>query len=170
MSFLTKMFSGGIGKVIEQVGGAVDNIITSPEERLSMKNKFTDIMSTFQLKYQAELTSRHNADMNSDSWWSKNIRPLCLIFLMTVVTVCALTDGNIGGYQIKEAYIKLYEGLLMMAFAFYFGSRGMEKIMATMGKYEMFKPKREKRKKRRDRAEPEPEKPLYPQKAKSPGS
>lgn len=79
-----------------------------------------------ELKQQQELTKRHGADMASDSWLSKNIRPLALVALVGGYFVFA--TGSAFGVQVTEAYVELLGQWGMLAFSFYFGSRGMEKI------------------------------------------
>jgi hypothetical protein len=74
MNVLKKIFSAGASTVIDSVGSAVDRLVTSDEERLSLKNELAN--------FDTEITNRHAADMASDSWLSKNIRPLTLAFLM----------------------------------------------------------------------------------------
>lgn len=82
------------------------------------------------LKQQQELTKRHSADMTSDSWLSKNIRPLALVVLMGGYFVFA--TGSAFGIQVTEAYVELLGQWGMLAFSFYFGSRGMEKIAQVL--------------------------------------
>ena len=87
---------------------------------------------TFIQQGDEQRTERLKIDMASDSSLSKNIRPGSLAYLLIVVTVLALFDGNIviGSYHfdIKPSYITLFTDLLKLAFAFYFGSRGIEKV------------------------------------------
>ena len=66
--------------------------------------------------------------MQSDSWLSKNIRPLSLVFLMAVFVLITFFDGNVGEFSVNKEYIPVYSALLGTAFMFYFGSRGAEKI------------------------------------------
>lgn len=84
------------------------------------------------LQEQQELTKRHGADMGSDSWLSKNIRPLALIAL--VVGYFIFATGSAFGVQVTEAYVELLGQWGMLAFSFYFGSRGMEKIAQVWAK------------------------------------
>ena len=95
------------------------------------------MLTTYHSNSEAEISARHAADMRSDSWLSKNIRPMTLVYLMVVVSACAFTDGNIGQFKINPAYVKLFESLLLVAFAFYFGSRGMEKVMKSVSEYKV---------------------------------
>lgn len=78
------------------------------------------------LQEQQEITKRHSSDMTSDSWLSKNIRPMALIALVAGYFVFA--TGSAFGVQITESYVELLGQWGMLAFSFYFGSRGMEKI------------------------------------------
>lgn len=137
--------------MIEGLGGAaskiIEKVVTNQGEKGELKNQFTGLITSFQMAYQQEITARHEADMKSDSWMAKNVRPLTLIYLIAVVSVLALTDGNVGEFAIRSEYITLFTGLLTLVFSFYFGSRGIEKVMETVGKYKL------QRERRRDRKE-----------------
>lgn len=70
---------------------------------------------------QANLTARHANDMKSDSWLSKNVRPLALVYLMALFTLAFFTDVN-------ESVLSMLQDLLMTVFIFYFGARSLEKV------------------------------------------
>ena len=139
MSFLTDIFSSGASKLVDSVGSALDNLITSDEERLKAKNELESIVNDFQVKmmaatadYDKEVTTRHANDMKSDSWLSKNIRPLTLAITMFAVYVLmyltvfyTLTELQV---RVLEGWIPMVVGLFGTMVVFYFGSRGMEKI------------------------------------------
>lgn len=72
-----------------------------------------------------ERTERLKADMSSDSWLSKNIRPMVLVYLLGVFTIFATTSAV---YNIDTAYVEMLKEMLQMAFGFYFVSRGLEKV------------------------------------------
>jgi len=134
--FIANIFKGGF---VKDAGDAIDKIVTSDEERLTLKNELAKIttmheekMQEFAGKYETELTERHKSDMQSDNQLAKNIRPASLIFLLVVVCILAVTDGNLGEMAIKESYIDLFASLLMVAFGFYFGGRSLEKISALI--------------------------------------
>jgi uncharacterized membrane protein (DUF106 family) len=74
-----------------------------------------------------ELTKRAEADMRSDSWLSKNIRPMTLIFILTVYTVFAMMSAF--GYNANEEYVTLLGQWGMLIMSFYFGGRTLEKII-----------------------------------------
>jgi hypothetical protein len=79
-----------------------------------------------------ELTKRHEADMGSDSWLSKNIRPGTLIFILIVYTVFAMMSAY--GYNANESYVTLLGQWGMLIMSFYFGGRTLEKIMDMKAK------------------------------------
>ena len=75
---------------------------------------------------QTNLTERMKADMASDSWLSKNIRPMVLIFLLTAYSGFAI--ASIFNYETRGAYVELLGQWGMLVMSFYFGGRTMEKI------------------------------------------
>ena len=79
---LGKLFSGGAAELVKGVGGVIDNLHTSDEEKLAAENKIKSLIADYETKMEANITDRWKADMNSDSWLSKNIRPLVLAFLV----------------------------------------------------------------------------------------
>lgn len=79
---------------------------------------------------QKAVSERWQADMASDSWLSKNIRPMTLVYLLTSYLIMALLDG--AGYRIAEAYVTLLGQWGMLVMAAYFGGRTAEKITSTM--------------------------------------
>jgi len=81
-----------------------------------------------------ELTKRQQADMASDSWLSKNIRPGTLIFILIVYTVFAMMSAY--GYNANESYVTLLGQWGMLIMSFYFGGRTLEKIMDMKAKNE----------------------------------
>lgn len=75
-----------------------------------------------------QVTKRWESDMISDSWLSKNVRPMALIFLTLFMTVIIVSDSkNLWEFEVKESYISLLETLLVAVYLAYFGSRGIEK-------------------------------------------
>ncbi len=79
------------------------------------------------IENEKEVTKRHQADMTSDSWLSKNVRPLSLIFLTFLLAVVLILDASLSSFKVDEAYILLLKTLLLTIFVFYFGDRGIQK-------------------------------------------
>jgi len=138
MSWLTTLFSGGVSKVVDSVGGVIDELVTSDEEREQLKVKIQKELNNFQIsqleslaRYDAEVTARHKADMASDSWLSKNIRPMALAFLtVSTVLLAYLTIFMLPVDKVPliDPWQELLKLLLITAYGFYFGSRGLEKV------------------------------------------
>tara|TARA_R100000773_G_scaffold466_5_gene816 strand:+ start:5239 stop:5625 length:387 start_codon:yes stop_codon:yes gene_type:complete len=125
MSKLLNFLSGG---VVKQVGDVIDNLSTSEEERLEAKRKMEEVLMQAESQAQEQVTRRWEADMKSDNWLSKNIRPLICIFLTAIFVVLSVFDGNIGEFVIQESYIPIYQTLLITVYGAYFAGRSIEKI------------------------------------------
>ena len=125
MSKLLSFLSGG---VIEKVGNVIDNLSTSKEEAMAAKKAIKEVMMKAESQAQEQVTRRWEADMKSDNWLSKNIRPLICIFLTAMFVVISIFDGNAGGFEIAPAYIPIYQTLLITVYGAYFAGRSIEKI------------------------------------------
>ena len=79
---INKLFSAGAAGLVKSVGGVLDNLTTSKEEKLTAELKIKDMIMGYEAEMQKQVTERWKVDMNSDSWLSKNIRPLVLVFLV----------------------------------------------------------------------------------------
>jgi hypothetical protein len=125
MSKLLDILGGG---VIKQVGDVLDNLTTSKEEKLLAKQKLEEVLLNAEAKAQEQVSRRWEADMKSDNWMSKNIRPLTLAFLTVILVVLSFLDGNVGGFVMDEAYKPIYQTLLITVYGAYFAGRSIEKI------------------------------------------
>mgnify|MGYP003133924126 FL=1 len=125
MSKLLKFLGGN---VIEKVGGVIDNLTTTEEERLAAKQAMEEVLMQAEAQAQEQVTRRWEADMKSDNWLSKNIRPLICIFLTAMFVIISIFDGNAGGFEIAPAYIPIYQTLLITVYGAYFAGRSIEKI------------------------------------------
>lgn len=126
VSAITGFLSGG--DVIKDIGGVLDNLHTSGEEKAEAEQKITQILATAEQAAQAQVSARWEADMKHGSWLSKNIRPLTLIFLTAVFVILSVFDGNVGDFTIGAAYVPVYQTLLMTVYAAYFAGRSIEKV------------------------------------------
>jgi len=82
----------------------------------------------FDMIEMQETTKRWQADMNSDSWLSKNVRPLSLAFLTVSLFIYIILDSSIEGFKIDSNWIDLLSSLLLLVYGGYFGMRSAEKI------------------------------------------
>lgn len=138
MSILSKLFVSGIDRVIETTGKALDELITSSEEKLALKLAIEKELNTLKAAHlkaieieNIEVTKRHVADMGSDSWLSNNIRPLVLAFLTFFTMLLAYTTIfllNSEQVEMVEPWLDLLATVLVTVYGFYFGSRGYEKV------------------------------------------
>jgi hypothetical protein len=126
MSAITGFLSGG--DVIKDIGGVLDNLHTSGEEKAEAEQKITQILATAEQAAQEQVSARWEADMKHGSWLSKNIRPITLIFLTAVFVILSVFDGNLGDFTIGAAYVPVYQTLLMTVYAAYFAGRSIEKV------------------------------------------
>ena len=125
MSKLLDILGGG---VIKQVGDVLDNLTTSKEEKLAAEQKIKEVLMQAEANAQQEVTKRWEADMKSDNWLSKNIRPFTLAFLTLILVVLSFLDGNLGGFVMDAAYKPIYQTLLITVYGAYFAGRSIEKI------------------------------------------
>jgi len=116
----------------------IDRVLPSPEakaqamlelKKLEKDGRLDELQAD--MNEQDNLTERAKADMASDSWLSKNIRPMTLIFILVVYTVFAMMSAY--GYNANESYVTLLGQWGMLIMSFYFGGRTLEKILAMKG-------------------------------------
>ena len=124
MKKILSLLSGGL---IKDVGSVIDKLTTTDEERLAAKHKIQELLEQADKDAQSQITDRWKMDMQSDSFLSKNIRPLVMVYLTAVFTILAFADGNIGGFKIGSAYIPVFQTLLMTTYGAYFVGRTWEK-------------------------------------------
>ena len=106
----------------------LNNLTTSKEEKLEAKRKMEEVLMQAEAQAQEQVTRRWEADMKSDNWLSKNIRPLICIFLTIMFIIISIFDGNLGEFVISPAYIPIYQTLLITVYGAYFAGRSIEKI------------------------------------------
>lgn len=109
------------GAVIEKVAGVLDEYKFTAEE-----------VANAEMQYEQELTKRLQADMASDNWLAKSIRPLGFAAWTLLMLFIILLDGNFGGFSIRESYLPLIESVYITYLGFYVGSRGVEKSIKLM--------------------------------------
>jgi len=124
---MNKIFQWLTGGVIKSIGNVVDKLTTTEEEKLEIKKQIQEILEKADSDAQAQVTERWKADMNSDSFLSKNIRPIVLIYLTFIFTVLSFFDGNIGGFIVAKEYIPIFQTLLVTVYGAYFVGRSWEK-------------------------------------------
>ena len=128
MSILTNLFSGGAADLVKGIGGVVDNLHTSKEEKLEAERKIKEIIANHETEMEKNITSRWEADLKSDSWLSKNVRPLVLIFLIVCTMLLIFIDAGALNFEVKSSWVDLLQLVLITVIGAYFGGRSLEKV------------------------------------------
>ena len=127
MSILTQIFSAGAGELVKSVGGVIDNLHTSKEEKLEAEQKIKELVASYEVQMEKEISSRWNADMKSDSWLSKNVRPLVLVFLVVSTVLMIFIDAGVISFNVEAKWTDLLQLVLITVIGAYFGGRSLEK-------------------------------------------
>ena len=127
MSLLTKIFSGGAADLVKGVGGVLDNLTTTKEEKLEAERKVKELIANYEIEMEKNITSRWEADLKSDSWLSKNVRPMTLIFLIVCTMLLIFLDAGAISFSVDQNWKDLLKMTLMTTVGAYFGGRSYEK-------------------------------------------
>ena len=125
---LGKLFSGGAADLVKGIGGVVDNLHTSAEEKLEAERKIKELIANYEVEMEKNITARWEADLKSDSWLSKNVRPLTLIFLIVCTMLLIFIDAGALNFEVKSSCVDLLQLVLITVIGAYFGGRSFEKV------------------------------------------
>ena len=125
---LGKLFSGGAAELVKGVGGVIDNLHTSGEEKLEAERKIKELMANYEVEMEKNITGRWEADLKSDSWLSKNVRPLVMIFLIVCTMLLIFIDAGAINFEVKSSWVDLLQLVLITVIGAYFGGRSLEKV------------------------------------------
>ena len=125
---LSKLLSGGAAELVKGIGGVVDNLHTSAEEKLEAERKIKELIASYQIEMEKNITRRWEADLKSDSWLSKNVRPLVLIFLIVCTMLLIFIDAGALNFEVKSSWGDLLQLVLITVIGAYFGGRSLEKV------------------------------------------
>ena len=128
MNILGMLSGGGVKDLVKGVGGVIDNLHTSKEEKLEAERKVKELVSSYQTTLEKEISSRWNADMKSDSWLSKNVRPLVLVFLVVATVLMIFIDAGTINFVVEAKWTDLLQLVLITVIGAYFGGRSLEKV------------------------------------------
>lgn len=139
-------FTGKGTEIVKDVMGGLDSLFTSKEEKMKKEIELTEKINAHLEKMEGEITQRMlsedkavtdrwQADMSSDSWLSKNTRPIVMLSLLGFIFILVFFDSAIKEkFEVKEEYISLLKAALETSLIAYFGSRGFEKYTAMKTK------------------------------------
>jgi len=122
------LLSKGTAELVKNVGGVIDSLHTSAEEKLDAERKIKDMIIGYEAEMQKQVTERWKLDMNSDSWLSKNIRPLVLVFLVVATVLLIFIDAGVITFQVQDKWTDLLQLVLITVIGAYFGGRSLEKV------------------------------------------
>jgi hypothetical protein len=125
---LGKLFSSGAADLVKGIGGVVDNLHTSAEEKLEAERKIKELIANYEVEIEKNITARWEVDLKSDSWLSKNVRPLVLIFLIVCTMLLIFIDAGALKFNVKDSYVDLLQLVLITVIGAYFGGRSLEKV------------------------------------------
>ena len=127
---------GSLGDVLPDKGvmGLVKNLIKKdPELPTEDKEKALALLNQDTIEMQ-EVSKRWASDMKSDSWMSKNTRPMALIFLTVSMVLLIFVDSTGMEFDVDSGWVDLLKSLLITVYVAYFGSRGAEKFKTIQNK------------------------------------
>jgi len=125
---LNKLFSSGANELVKSIGGVIDEFHTSKEEKLAAELKVKELLSNYEIEIEKQVTARWESDMKSDSWLSKNVRPLTLIFLVVSSVLMIFIDSGTINFTVDDEWKSLLQLVLVTVIGAYFGGRSYEKI------------------------------------------
>ena len=125
---LSKLF-GGIGtSIAEKISNIIDKHTFSKVEKAQFEKEMEEIFINAESEIQKGVTERWKADLNSDSYFSKNVRPMVLIFLIVSTVLMVFIDAGAINFNVDGEWKELLKLLLTTTVAAYFGGRSYEKI------------------------------------------
>ncbi len=132
MNILANILGKEVSGILQNLTGFVDKLVVTKAEKAKIIQEITNAENQIQLQIQQTITERHQTDMNSDSWLSKNVRPMVLLAIIFLFLLLSFFDGA-NWLNVPEGYISMLKNWGELAFMFYFGSRGLEKITSQSG-------------------------------------
>jgi len=137
-TWLAKIFGGLLSKTDK----IIDDVVTSNEEKLVLKNELENLLAKSEEAINNNVTKRWEADMVSDSWLSKNVRPLVLLFLVFCTVLMVFIDAGSIKFEVADKWTDLLQIVLITVIGAYFGGRSVEKV----GKVKNWRDRRAERK------------------------
>tara|TARA_Y100000114_G_scaffold153206_1_gene172763 strand:+ start:2270 stop:2668 length:399 start_codon:yes stop_codon:yes gene_type:complete len=125
---LSKIFGKVGGGIAEKISNIIDKHTYSKEEKAILEKEITEVFVEAEADMQKNVSERWKYDLSSDSWLSKNVRPLTLIFLVVSATVLIFIDAGFLKFEVKDKWVDLLQLTLITVISAYFGGRSFEKI------------------------------------------
>ena len=117
-----------LGNLLGKADTIVDEVITSKEEKMQLKNELQKIIQEQEALIEQEVTKRWESDNLQSSWLPRNIRPLVLAWLVVSTTLLIFIDAGVIDFVVDDEWKSTITAILTITIGAYFGSRGLEKI------------------------------------------
>ena len=117
----------GTDKVIDSVGGIIDDLVTTKEEKINAKTKIKEIMNSYKIEVEKNITARWEADANGNML-TRSVRPLVLIFCIVCTMLLVFIDSGSIAFEVADKWTDLLTMVLITIVGSYFGGRSIEKL------------------------------------------
>ena len=124
---LAKLFGATGSNIAEKISNIIDKHTFSKIEKAQFEKEMTQIWINAEDDIQKNVSDRWKNDMNSDSWLSKNVRPIVLLFLVLSTVLIVFIDAGVIAFNVKEKWVDLLQLVLITVIGAYFGGRSYEK-------------------------------------------
>ena len=125
---LAKIFGGAAGGVAEKLSNIIAKHTFSKEDKARFENEMAKVFLEAESEMQKNVTERWKTDMSSNSWLSKNVRPMVLIFLVVSTVLMVFIDAGVISFDLKDSHTDLLQMVLLTCIGAYFGGHSYEKI------------------------------------------
>jgi hypothetical protein len=117
----------GTEKIIDSVGNIIDGLVTTKEEKINAKTKLKEVVNSYKIEVEKNITSRWEADANGNML-TRSVRPLVLIFLIVCTMLLVFIDSGSIAFQVEDKWTDLLQLTLITVIGAYFGGRSVEKF------------------------------------------
>ena len=126
--FLSKIFGGAGGAVVDKIANVADRFIRTKDEKAEFEKQMTEIFIEAEAAMQKNVTERWKADLEHGNWLTRSVRPLVLIFLIVATVIMVFIDSGSITFEVEEKWTDLLQLVLMTTIGAYFGGRSVEKF------------------------------------------
>ena len=117
----------GTEKIVDSVGNIIDDLVTTKEEKINAKTKLKEVVNSYKIEVEKNITSRWEADANGNML-TRSVRPLVLIFLIVCTMLLVFIDSGSIAFQVEDKWTDLLQLTLITVIGAYFGGRSVEKF------------------------------------------
>ena len=125
---MNKIIQKIFGETTKGIADIVDRFVQTKEEKHKANQEIQQLFQSFEIEMQKNTTERWKFDSTSDSWLSKNIRPIVLLILVISTILLVFIDAGKINFNVKDSYVDLLQLVLITVIGAYFGGRSLEKV------------------------------------------